>query len=325
MSDNKNKGQNLLIIGVGETASKITIDIIKNMNLDYLLVNTKRNSKYISKNIMIDTSTWINPSIYKIREAFINQFNKISEIINNYTNIIIIGNLASKFGIAICPLLANILNYQKEKEIFSFVIMPFGFEKDKMFFSSVALSFITNFSNSTIIVDNNSFFKNNPEVSFPECYRITNNAIKDVIISACKKGFPDSFNIISTSKESEKIENVFYSSMSMLKDTKIANIEKTSIFIYPAKENIDKIDNIIKTVEKIIDKAEKETTIVTSSKLSKIHLVSKTSNWMFSSYDPLNQFISKDKMLDYEPEINQNIKEISFLEDIETKAFQQNI
>lgn len=250
------------------------------------------------------------------------QFDKIFTTIENNANIIIIGNLASRFGIAIVPLLARMLHHIKGKEIFSFVIMPFEFEKNKLFHSSIALSFVTNFSKSTIVIDNNSFFKNNPETSFPECYRITNSAIRDIIVSFYKKGFPSDFNIIATSKESEKIEDTFYSSMSMLNDIKITNIEKTFMFIYPAKEKIDKIDNIIKTVEKIIDNAENETAIVSNTNnLSKIHIVSKTNNQIFSLYDPLSQLIPKDRTLDFDPEINQHIKEIAFLPDIETKIF----
>ncbi len=59
--------------------------------------------------------------------------------------------------------------------------MPFGFEKNKIFQSGVSLSFTTKFSNSTVVVDNNSFFKNNPELSIPECYKIKNNVIKNII------------------------------------------------------------------------------------------------------------------------------------------------
>ena len=99
--------------------------------------------------------------------------------------------------------------------------MPFGFEKRKIFHSGVSLSFVNTYSNSTIIVDNNSFLKNNPELSFPECFRITNNAIKDIIISSYEKGFPDEFNIIATCKESDNIEEVFSNSLSMSNNSEI--------------------------------------------------------------------------------------------------------
>jgi cell division protein FtsZ len=319
--DNNKKGTNLLIIGVGETGSKITLDIIKQINSDYLLLNPKKNSKDNAKNIMVDTESWINPSIYKIREFFLKKIDRILEIVNNYTNIIIIGNLASKFGIAVMPKLTNILHTSGEKEIISFVIMPFGFEKCRIFHSGVSLSFINNYSNSTIIIDNNSFLKNNPELTIPECFRITNNAIKDVIITSVDKGFPNDFNVIATCKESDNIEDVFSNSLTMSNNSDIETIEKTFMYIYPAKEKIDKIDSIIKTVQKIIKESENEINIVSSSGNStKIHLMVKTDNLLFSSYDPLNQFIPFNNFLDYEPETNQDIKELSYLQNIETKT-----
>jgi cell division protein FtsZ len=326
LSDNNKQrhgGNSLLIIGIGETGSKITLDVIKEINSEYLLLNTKKNSKYIAKNIIIDTKSWINPPIYKIREAFLQDLDDIYSIINNYAKIIIIGNLASKLGIAIIPLLANILYKNGEKEIFSFVIMPFGFEKCKIFHSGVSLSFVSTYSNSTIIVDNNSFLKNNPELSFLECFRITNNAIRDIIISSYGRGFPGDFNIIATCKESGNIEEVFSNSLSMSNNSEIKTVEKTFMYIYPAKEKIDKIDSIIKTFERITNESDNEINIISNTdKLAKIHLMIKTNNSLFSSYDPLNQFIPIKNFLDFEPETNQDIQEISYLRNIEAKTIQ---
>jgi cell division protein FtsZ len=317
---NNREGQDLLIIGVGETGSKITMDVIKEINSQYLLLNTKKNSKYISNNIIIDTVSWIKPPISKLRESFFEQIDKISAIVKNYNNILIIGNLASKFGIAIIPLLTNILKIGG-KEIFSFVIMPFGFEKHKIFLSGVSLSFINNYSKSTVIIDNNSFLKNNPELSFPECFRITNNAIKDIIISSYHKGFPSEFNLIATCKESDNIEDVFSNSLAMFNNSNIETIKKSFMFIYPAKEKIDKIDSIIKTTERITKDIDNEIDIISNTdNLAKIHLLIHTNNSVFTSYDPLNQFIPPNNFLDFEPETNQNIKEISYLRNIETKT-----
>jgi cell division protein FtsZ len=320
--NNSKKGHSL-IIGVGEAGSKITLDILKEVNSEYLLLNSKHNSNYTIKNIIVDTAAWVNPPIYKIRESLMGKLDKILSIINNYRNIIIIGNLASKFGIAIIPLLTNIVHNMKEKEIMSFVIMPFAFEKGKIFHSGVSLSFINNYSNSTVIVDNDSFLKNNPELSIPECFRITNNAIKDVITSSFGKGFPDDFNVITSCKESENIEEVFNNSVAMFNNSNIKKIKKTFMYIYPAKEKIDKIDNIVKTVEKITNESDNEINIISNTgDLTKIHLVVRTNNVLFTSYDPLNQFILNKNFLDFEPETSQSIKEISHLKNIEIKTIQ---
>lgn len=324
MSDHHNNKHDLLIIGIGEAGSSITLDIIKKINSEYLLINTKKNSKYITKNIIIDTPSWLNPPIEKIRESFLYELDNVYEIINKYNKIILIGNLASKLGIAIMPILAKYLS-SNNREIFTFVIMPFGFEKNKIFHSGVSLSFINNYSNSTVIVDNESFLKNNPEISIPECFRITNNSIKDIIIASYRKGFPEDLNVISTCKESFRIDEAFAKSFAMSKISDSEEIEKTFIYIYPANEKIDKIESIIKTVEQIRDETDYEINIIPSNdSFTKIHLVNKTNNIvLFSAYDPLSQFISAENFLDFEPETNRIIKEISHIKNIEMFAINQ--
>jgi len=320
--DINNERDNVLFIGVGDAGSKITLDIVKETkSADYLLLNTKKRFNHNKRNVTVDSGSWINPPIYKIRESFLEKIDKITSIVDTFSNIIIIGNLASKFGIAIIPILTNFLHQIGGKVIISFVIMPFGFEKRKIFHSGVSLSFINKYSNSTIIVDNNSFLKNNPDISIPECFKITNNAVKDIIITSYGKGFPNEFNVIATSKESNNIEEVFSKSFTMCNDSNIQKIEKTCMFIYPAKEKIDRIDSIIKTTEKITNYSDNEINIISNSgNLSKIHLMIKTTHSLFSSYDPLNQFISINNFLDFEPETNKIVKEISYLEDIEAKT-----
>jgi cell division protein FtsZ len=323
--NNSNNENNPLIVGVGSTGSKITLEIVKEIKSEagYLLLNSKRSNNKNENNIIIDPGAWINPSIYKIRESFMEKLEKILPIINNFSNIIIIGNLASKFGSAIIPMLTNILHKFGDKIIISFVIMPFGFEKERIFHSGLSLSFINKYSNSTIVVDNNSFLKNNPELSIPECFKITNNAIKDIIFTSFDKGFPNEFNVIATSKESNCLEDAFSRTFTMSNNSKIQSVEKTSMFVYPAQEKIDSIDSVVKTAEKIANESDNEINLINGSGcLSKIHFMIKTTHLLFSSYDPINQFVSINNFLDYEPETNRKIQEISYLKDIEAKIIQ---
>ena len=137
------------------------------------------------------------------------------------------------------------------------------------------------------------------------------------------KSFPSDVNVIATCKESENIDDVFNNSLTMFNNSNVESIEKSFMFIYPAKEKIDKIDSIIKTIEKIANKSDNEINIITIQyNLAKIHLMIKTNNVLFSSYDPLNQFIPVNNILDFEPETNQDIKEISYLKNIEAKTIQ---
>ena len=127
--------------------------------------------------------------------------------------------------------------------------------------------------------------------------------------------------MIATCKESDNIEDVFSNSLAMFNNSNIETIEKSFMFIYPAKEKIDKIDSIIKTTERITNDIDNEIDIISNTdNLAKIHLLIQTNNSMFSSYDPLNQFIPANNFLDFEPETNQNIKEIAYLRNIETKT-----
>ena len=57
--------------------------------------------------------------------------------------------------------------------------------------------------------------------------------------------------MIATCKESDNIEDVFSNSLAMFNNSNIETIKKSFMFIYPAKEKIDKIDSIIKTTERI--------------------------------------------------------------------------
>jgi hypothetical protein len=170
-------------------------------------------------------------------------------------------------------------------------------------------------------VDNNSFLKNNPELSIAECFKITNTAIKDIIFTSIDKGFPNEFNVIATSKESNSLDDVFSRTCAMSNNSKIQSVKKTSMFLYPAKESIDCIDSIVKTAEKIANGSDNEINLINGSgTLSKLHFMIKTTHLLFSSYDPLNQFVSINNFLDFEPEINKKIKEISHINDIEAKT-----
>ncbi len=310
--------RDFLIIAVGRTASKITLDIVKNRNIDYLLINHKKDDPSNSNSIVIDNQSWVNPNPYKVREMFNEKIEQIKKYIDRYFIILVIGNLASKFGIAVMPKLTSLVK-SENKKLISMVIMPFGFEKNKIYQSGISLNFVSRYSNTTIIMDNQSFLRNNPDLTLLDCYKITNNAIKDITIHSIEQEFPDNNNFIATSKGSEDIEDVFIDSYSMLIDNSSTGIEKTFIYIYPGKEKIDKIDNIIRTYEKISKSNDNNINIISqNSNISNIHFLVKTKKISISSYDPLHPLIDQNNILDFEPETNKEIKELSNLRDIES-------
>ncbi len=307
-----------LIIAVGQTASKITLDITNNRNIDYLLINQKKDVSSNSNSIVIDNQSWVNPNPYKVREMFNEKIEQIKKHLDKYSNILVIGNLASKFGIAVIPKLTSLIK-SENKKLISIVIMPFEFEKNKIYQSGISLNFVSNYSNTTIIMDNQSFLRNNPNLTLLDCYKITNNAIKDITINSIEQEFPDNDSFIATSKGSENIEDVFIDSFSMLIDNSSTGIEKTFVYICPGKEKIDKIDNIIRTYEKISKSNDNDINLISqNSKISNIHFLVKTKKISILSYDPLHTLIDQNNLLDFEPETNKEIKELSHLRDIES-------
>jgi len=82
--------------------------------------------------------------------------------------------------VAIAPLIAKMAK-QMDKNVVSFVIMPFKFETNKLFSAGVSLRRVKESSDCLVIVDNDALLYNNPDLTPDDCYRITNDALLEVI------------------------------------------------------------------------------------------------------------------------------------------------
>lgn len=326
---NDSKDLSSIIIGVGDAASKITMDIIGCVNSAYLLLKKNKNeSNYFSKNIIFDIQYLINPPIDKIRESFFEKKEELISKIKGYKSAIIIGNFGSKFGLAVLPILTQTLRNIGMAEIICFTIMPFGFEKEKIFRSGVSLTFLQKYADSVIVIDNNSFLKNNPDLSVSQCYKITNASIKDIITTSLSKSFPNELNILATGKQSRDLQNAFINSFSVIPDqSEIEYVKKTFMYIYHSTEKIESIQNVVDTIRRIFDSSEYEINLVEEkNKFTKMHILinTKVEKTIFTSYDPLSSIISKDNILDFEPETSLKNNNISFLRDIESSLMTNN-
>lgn len=305
-------------MGVGDTGSKITLDIVKKTDVNYLLLKNKKSDKDNSNNIIIDTPNLINPPISRIRHSLYLKKEEIISKVKDFNSIIIIGNLSSKFGMAVLPIITQFLR-NLQIEIICMVILPFGFEKEKIFRCGTALSFLQIYSDSVIIIDNDMFLRNNIDSNVYDCYEITNSAIKDIIILFFEKHFPDKLNIISSSKTKEKLENMLIEILNMVTDKIDPNkIKQTFMYIFPSKENFDNIQTVVESTRKLLDKSDVEVNFITKNKDTlKMHLVISTQQNLYDSYDPL-KIIPQKNVLDFEPEISlSNSKDIQLLKNIE--------
>lgn len=312
---------NACIIGVGSAGIKITTEVLGKVNLDYLfLENHPSTNSDVENKIEITIPSRINPSLDQIRKKLLEATDDILLRVNKYQSIIIVGNLASKFGSAVLPVLSQILKNNMKREIICLTILPFGFEKEKLFRCGVSLSFLCKFVNSVIVIDNNAIVRNWNDISIDQCYRITNTAIVDIIVQSVTKIFPDKFNFVISNISREGIKDAFIETMAQLtQKIDINSIQKCSLYLYQPTEKISIIKNVIETTHKLLSEAEQEVNILEEgNEITKCHILVKTNKDIVSGYDPLNFLIPKKNILDFEPEIAMDDIQLPYFTDIES-------
>jgi len=312
---------NTCIIGVGNAGIKITTKVLEKVNLDYLFLENHSSTGFdFDKKIEITIPYRINPSLDQIRKALLEAKDEILSKVNEYQSIIIVGNLASKFGSAVLPVLSQILKTNMKREIICLTILPFGFEKEKLFRCGVSLSFLCKFVNSVIVIDNNSIIRNGNDISIAQCYEITNTAIVDIIVQSLNKSFPEKFNFVTSNKSTVGIKDAFIETMAQLtQKIDINSIQKCSLYLYQPTEKISIMKNVIETANNLLSEAEQEVNIIEEgNEITKCHILVKTNKDIVSGYDPLNFLIPKNNILDFEPEIAMDNIQLHYFKDIES-------
>lgn len=312
---------NTCIIGVGNAGIKITKEVLERVNLDYLLLeNRSSTGSDFDNKIEITIPTRINPSLDHIRKALLDTSKDILSKVNQYQSIIIVGNLASKFGSAVLPVLSQMLRDKINREIICLTILPFGFEKEKLFRCGVSLSFLCKLVNSVIVIDNNAVIRNDNDISIDQCYKITNTAIVDIIVQSLFKSFPEKLNFVISNKSTSGIKNAFVETMAQLtQKIDINSIQKCSLYLFQPTEKISIVKNVIETTNNLFPEAEQEINILEEGNdITKCHILVKTNKDIISGYDPLNFLIPRKNILDFEPEIAMDDIQIPYFKDIES-------
>jgi cell division protein FtsZ len=283
------------------------MDLIDKVNSDYLLLtNSIIKSKESNKIVEINIENIIHPSPEIIRKAFLNISNDVLRKICGYQSIIIIGNLASKFGSAILPILAQILGARKKIEIVCIVILPFSFEKEKLFRCGVSLSLLSNYIENIIVIDNDAVIRNSEEIPLEEHYNSINQVASDIIVESINKCFPLKFNLVTTSGNSNsKINTAFIDTMATLSEKiNLSQVQKYSIYLYQSSQKVSVIKNVVESLSNLLPAAEQDINLVLDKRgQTRCHILVKTSRNVISLYDPLDGLIPKDNVLDFEPEI----------------------
>ena len=292
----------ILVIGLGGVGTKLAEKTKKSLNSDCLMISHDQNDITAENSIKISTKSVVNPSTNLIRGSTLETSDEIKKNITNYSTIILMSNLAGKAGTGIGPIVSKICK-QEQKNLLSFAVMPFKFEKERIFQSGIALKRIRQDSQCTIVVDNDALLDSNPDLTQKQCYDISNNAIESMVHSLKSSEISDNTNILSTSKTADNIEVSLKDSLRMLyEDAPPNSIKRSMLYVY-GDGNIPV--GVLNTISNITGGTfdEDSTHIEMSSKESKVMMLSSIQGeTKFDKYDPLG-IISSEKTIDWdEPE-----------------------
>ena len=297
----------VLVVGLGGAGIKLASEMRDVLDADLLKISQDKKDVSEHNSIHISTKSIINPSVQLIRGCAMEQSEKIEEHMSTYETVIIMANLAGKSGAALAPVVSSICKEQN-KNVLSFAIMPFKFEKNRIFQSGISLKRLKMNSDSTIIIDNDAILDSNPDFTTEKCYDVTNNAIKCLATSIKSSSLTDDTNIMSTSRSTENIEDSVKDSIKMLyEDAPPNSIKRSMLYVYGAdKIPVGVINSISNILGGIFDEENSQVDMSTSGNTNVVLLSAIAGETRFDKYDPLGM-ISKDKTLDWdEPETSFN-------------------
>lgn len=309
----------ILVIGLGGAGCRLAVNAKERLGCDCLLISHDvKDLNHESAKILINTSPILNPSSYLIRGVSFGARSSITEKIQQYSTVMIIANLAGKSGTALAPIVSEI-GKKLGKNVLSFGIMPYKFEKDRIFFSGISLKRLKANSNCTVIIDNDALLDSNPDLSPDVCNGITNTALLHVISTLRDSTVPLSTNILSTSKNIPDIETSLRDSIKMLyEDAPPNSIKSAMMYVVGGnKVPVGVLNSMVNTISGIFsDDSTRVSLSVTSGEESKVVLLTSIDGeTRFDKYDPLG-IIPKQSVLDWD-EPDSSVKIDLELEQIE--------
>ncbi len=289
----------ILIIGLGGVGAKLTEKAKKSLNSDCLLISHDQKDLTSENSIKISTKSVVNPSAHLIRGSALEALDEIKKNISNYSTIILMSNLAGKAGIGIGPIISKICR-EEEKNLLSFTIMPFKFEKERIFQSGIALKRMREDSHCTIVLDNDALLDSNPELTLNQCYEISNKAIDSMVLSLKSSEISGDTNILSASKTSIDIEASLKDSLRMLyEDVPPNSIKRSMLYVYhDGNVPVGVLNSVSNITGGIFD--EDSIHVDMSSEESKVVMLSSVQGEIrFDKYDPLGM-IPTENTIDWD-------------------------
>jgi cell division protein FtsZ len=338
----------VLLLGVGGLGSRLASKIAKELGCACSIVTDDENCDTGGyPTVLINTHSWVNPSGRKLRFYAQASVDRIGALVAGYNTVLIISNLAGKAGIALCPTVCNIIRDQRRSlasnqenadtfssstmqpkatatndiDVITFAIMPFKFEKNRIFDAGISLRRIRESSGAVVIIDNDSFLDNNPDLTISQCYDVTNQAIVDTISSYYQTEFNVDLSLLSVGRpDRESVSASAMDSLAMLADNAdIESVRRTLVYVMGGDRiSIGAMNGLVDTVQSIFrkDNVSDVNFMMTNPGNINVHLLSSiVSRTKFDSYDPLSEFIPSSDNLDWDelecsPEFSLDIRNI---------------
>ncbi|MBI1663379.1 MAG: cell division protein FtsZ [Nitrosopumilus sp.] len=289
----------VLVIGLGGAGSKLAIKAKYSLNSDCLLISND-SKDFIGEvpSVHVSTDSVVNPSMQLIRGSTYNVSEEIKSKISGYSTIVMMSNLAGKAGSAIAPVVSEMCK-ESDTSLVSFAIMPFKYEKDRIFNSGVSLKRVRENSECTVVLDNDSLLESNPDLTPKACYDIANSAIMHVVESLGTSKITSETNILTTSKEGQHIEDSLRDSLKMLYENAPPNTVKRSMLYVVGGSNIPVgvLNSITNLTSGILNDSNSQIDMTSTTEESKVVMLSSIQGMTkFDNYDPLGMIPQEDTL-----------------------------
>ena len=303
----------VLLVGIGGLGREIALEAKSCTDFDYMVISNDKSDVEDENSLYVDCRPWINPSIFRIRSSLQNYESEIMKIFSRFGTVIFISNLGGNSGTAMSPLLSNIAKFSLNLKVINFVVMPFRYERGRLFNSAVSLKRLNSASDAVFVIDNDAFLEINPDLSLEECFSITNKTLVHILKLMPSINLPPGKRIISTSSSEEfNVENALRDSLAMLYSSADPDsLGKSFLYINNGiAGSIGNLNSIINKLRRIqnIDRAAEIDLSPPRTFDRPINLVTLVQGHSkFDSYDPL-AIIPGDSCLDWEiPESHPDI------------------
>ena len=309
----------IIVVGIGGVGTKLAVNSSKLLGCKCVLIsNDKSDLDENHFSILVRSDLWINPSSYKLRSIAESSMNIITSALEGFQTVVVFANLAGRAGTAIAPVVCRQAKLYCSSLTVTIAIMPFKFEKDRIFQAGVSLSRLRAYSDSTIILDNDSLLENNADLSAEQCYQIANSALYDMISSTFARYAQPDLNLLCTCNHNKiDAESSAKDSLAMLcGSADLESVKKVVLHVVGGQKlPVGTMNSVVNNLQSLLedDNFEGICTCVSNSHETRTHLIASIEGkTKFESYDPLAQIIPVENVLDWEemdscPEIEMSI------------------